>query len=286
MQTKLRIAIQKSGRLNEGSIQLLKECGVKIYNGKNQLKAEAKKFPLEVFYLRNGDIPKYLEDGVADIAILGENTVIESQKNVQVLKKLGFSKCRLSLAVPKDVEYSGLEYFNGKKLATSYPNSLQTFLKDNNIKADIHLIKGSVEIAPNIGLADGICDLVSSGNTLFINNLKEVQIMMKSEAVLVASPKISEEAQTILDKLIFRMNAVMKGKQNKYILLNAPNDKVQAIANILPGMKSPTIVPLVEEGWSSLHSVITEDDFWEIIDQLKVAGAQGILVTPIEKMVL
>lgn len=286
MQTKLRIAIQKSGRLNEGSIQLLKECGVKIYNGKNQLKAEAKKFPLEVFYLRNGDIPKYLEDGVADIAIIGENTVIESQKNVQILKKLGFSKCRLSLAVPKDAEYTGLEYFNGKKLATSYPNSLQAFLKENNIQADIHLIKGSVEIAPNIGLANGICDLVSSGNTLFVNNLKEVQVMMKSEAVLVSSPKISEEAQAILDKLIFRMNAVMKGKRNKYILLNAPNDKVEAIADILPGMKSPTIVPLVEEGWSSLHSVISEDDFWEIIDQLKVAGAQGILVTPIEKMVL
>lgn len=286
MQTKIRIAIQKSGRLNEGSIQLLKECGVKIHNGKNQLKATAVKFPMEVFYLRNGDIPKYLEDGVADIAILGENTVIEAEKNINVLKKLGFSKCRLSLAVPKDVEYNGLEYFNGKKLATSYPNTLQAFLKENGVNADIHLIKGSVEIAPNIGLADGICDLVSSGNTLFVNNLKEVQVMQKSEAVLVSSPKISAEAQAILDKLIFRMNAVMKGKRNKYILLNAPNDKVDEITAILPGMKSPTVVPLVEKGWSSLHSVIPKDDFWEIIDRLKEAGAQGILVTPIEKMVL
>ncbi len=282
----IRIAVQKSGRLHDQSIALLKECGISIDNGKNQLKANAKNFPLEVLYLRNGDIPKYLEDNVADVAIIGENLVVESQKNIRILKKLGFSKCRLSLAVPKDLKYTDLTYFNGKRLATSYPNTLQKYLKDNNINADIHLIKGSVEIAPSIGLAEGICDLVSSGNTLFINNLKEVEIILKSESVLVAAPKIKPTVQATLDKLLFRIDAVLKAKNNKYILLNAPNDCLEKIASILPGMKSPTIVPLLEDGWSSIHSVINENDFWEIIDQLKAAGAQGILISPISKMVL
>jgi ATP phosphoribosyltransferase len=286
MERKLRIAIQKAGRLHEDSIQLLKECGISIDNGKNHLKAEAKNYPLEVLYLRNGDIPQYLEDGVADIAIIGENLVVEAEKNIHILKPLGFSKCRLSLAMPKDLDYEGLHYFHGKRLATSYPNTLGNFLKSKRIEAEIHLIKGSVEIAPNIGLADGICDLVSSGNTLFTNGLKEVEVILKSQAAIVGGPVIAPEVRPILERMLFRVQAVLNAKRNRYILLNAPNDKLDEIASILPGMKSPTVLPLLEEGWSSVHSVISDTDFWEVIDRLKGAGAQGILVTPIEKMVL
>jgi ATP phosphoribosyltransferase len=283
---KLKIAVQKSGRLLEDSIQLLKECGIKIDNGKDQLKATATNFPLEVLYLRNSDIPQYLADGVADISILGENTLIEKEKELLNLRKLGFSKCRLSLAVPKEVDYIDLSFFNGKKIATSYPNTLNAFLKEKGIKADIHVISGSVEIAPNIGLADGIADLVSSGSTLFKNGLKEVEVMLKSEAVLTSNKNLSLGKKEILDKLLFRMDAVLTAKNNKYILLNAPNNKLADIIKILPGMKSPTVLPLASEGWSSVHTVITEDDFWNKIDLLKANGAEGILIVPIEKMVL
>jgi ATP phosphoribosyltransferase len=286
MGEKLKIAVQKSGRLKEDSLKILKECGISIDNGKDQLKASAFNFPLEVLYLRNSDIPQYIEDGVADIAIVGENVVIEKEKELDVLLKLGFSKCRLAMAVPKEVEYNGLEYFNGKKLATSYPNSLRQFLEANKLECDIHVISGSVEIAPNIGLADGICDLVSSGSTLFKNGLKEVEQILSSEACLVANKNISNLKSAILDRLLFRMKSVLTAKNNKYILLNAPNDKVDDIIKVLPGMKSPTILPLAIEGWSSLHSVINESDFWGVIDQLKLNGAEGILVVPIEKMVL
>ena len=283
---KLKIAVQKSGRLLDDSIQLLKECGIKIDNGKDQLKATATNFPLEVLYLRNSDIPQYLADGVADISILGENTLIEKEKELLNLRKLGFSKCRLSLAVPKEVDYTDLSFFNGKKIATSYPNTLNAFLKEKGIKADIHVISGSVEIAPNIGLADGIADLVSSGSTLFKNGLKEVEVMLKSEAVLTSNKNLSAAKKEILAKLLFRMDAVLTAKNNKYILLNAPNNKLADIIKILPGMKSPTVLPLATEGWSSVHTVITEDDFWNKIDLLKANGAEGILIVPIEKMVL
>jgi len=282
----LKIAVQKSGRLLDDSIQLLKECGIKIDNGKDQLKATATNFPLEVLYLRNSDIPQYLADGVADISILGENTLIEKEKELLNLRKLGFSKCRLSLAVPKEVEYTDLQFFNGKKIATSYPNTLNAFLKEKGIKADIHVISGSVEIAPNIGLADAIADLVSSGSTLFKNGLKEVEVMLKSEAVLTSNKNLSPGKKEILAKLLFRMDAVLTAKNNKYILLNAPNNKLADIIKILPGMKSPTVLPLATEGWSSVHTVITEDDFWNKIDLLKANGAEGILIVPIEKMVL
>lgn len=286
MGEKLKIAVQKSGRLKEDSLKILKECGISIDNGKDQLKASAFNFPLEVLYLRNSDIPQYIEDGVADIAIIGENVVIEKQKELDVLQKLGFSKCRLAMAVPKDVEYTGLEYFNGKRLATSYPNSLRQFLSANNLDCDIHEISGSVEIAPNIGLADGICDLVSSGSTLFKNGLTEVEEILVSEACLVANKNINDLKSAILDRLLFRMKSVLAAKNNKYILLNAPNDKIDDIIKVLPGMNSPTIMPLAKEGWSSLHSVITENDFWGVIDQLKLNGAEGILIIPIQKMVL
>lgn len=286
MGEKLKIAVQKSGRLQDDSLQILKECGISIDNGKDQLKANAFNFPLEVLYLRNSDIPQYVEDGVADIAIVGENVVIEKQKELDVLQKLGFSKCRLSLAVPKEVEYTGLDYFNGKKLATSYPNSLQQFLKANNLNCEIHVISGSVEIAPNIGLADGICDLVSSGSTLFKNGLVEVEKVLVSEACLVANKNISNLKAAILERLLFRMRSVLAAKNNKYILLNAPNDKINDIIAVLPGMKSPTVLPLAQKGWSSIHSVINENDFWGVIDQLKLNGAEGILIVPIQKMVL
>jgi ATP phosphoribosyltransferase len=286
MQTRLKIAVQKSGRLLEGSLKLLKECGISVDNGKDQLKAQARNFPLDLYYLRNSDIPQYIQDGVADIAILGENTVVEKEKSLDIIQPLGFSKCRLSIAVPKNVEYSGLAYLNGKKIATSYPNSLRQFLKANNLNAEIHEISGSVEIAPNIGLADAICDLVSSGSTLFKNGLDEKEIILKSEACLVANKNLSAEAQTIFEQLLFRVRAVLKAKDNKYVLMNAPKDKVDEIINILPGMKSPTVMPLASEGWCSIHTVITENRFWEIIDKLKGAGAQGILVVPIEKMIL
>jgi len=283
---KLRIAIQKSGRLNEDSLSLIKDCGISIDNGKDQLKASARNFPLEVFYLRNGDIPQYLRDGVVDIAIIGENVLIEKGEDLQFTERLGFSICKVSLAIPKNQEYSGMAYFSNKRIATSYPNTVKKFLNEKGIATDIHIINGSVEIAPNIGLADGICDIVSSGSTLFKNNLKEVEVLLKSEAVLAVSPKISEENQAILNKLQFRIQSVLKGKNSKYVLLNAPNDKLQDILDALPGMRSPTVLPLAEEGWSSVHSVISKNQFWEIIDELKEKGAEGILVCPIEKMVL
>lgn len=284
--TKLRIAIQKSGRLNEDSLRMIKDCGISIDNGKDQLKASARNFPLEVFYLRNGDIPQYLRDGVVDIAIIGENVLIEKGEDISFVERLGFSKCKVSLAVPKDVDYPGMRYFSNRRIATSYPNTVKKYLSENGIEPEIHLINGSVEIAPNIGLADGICDIVSSGSTLFKNNLKEVEVLLTSEAVLAVSPMISDAAQTILDKLQFRIKSVLKGRNSKYVLLNAPNDKLEAIINVLPGMRSPTVLPLAQEGWSSVHSVIDKNQFWEIIDELKEKGAEGILVCPIEKMVL
>lgn len=284
--SKLKIAIQKSGRLNEDSLRLLKDCGISIDNGKDQLKAEARNFPLEVYYLRNGDIPQYLKDGVVDCAIIGENVLIEKGQGIKRNEKLGFSKCRVSIAVPKGTNYTNTNDLNNKRIATSYPETVKQFLSQNNITADIHIINGSVEIAPNIGLADAICDIVSSGSTLFKNNLKEVEVLMQSEAVLAVSPKISSEISSILDQLQFRIASVLKGKNSRYVLLNAPNEKLKEITKILPGMKSPTVLPLAEEGWSSIHSVVDKDKFWEIIDQLKNAGAEGILVCPIEKMIL
>ncbi|WP_420573400.1 ATP phosphoribosyltransferase [Kordia sp.] len=283
---KLKIAIQKSGRLNEDSLKILKDCGISIDNGKDQLKASARNFPLEVFYLRNGDIPQYLRDGVVDIAILGENVLVEKGENITIAEKLGFSKCKVSLAIPKGVAYNSVKDFEGKRIATSYPETVKSYLKEKGVNADLHIINGSVEIAPNIGLADAICDIVSSGSTLFKNNLKEVEVMLKSEAVLAVSPKIQAEEQKILQKLQFRIQSVLTARSSKYILLNAPNDKIEAISKILPVLKSPTILPLAQEGWSSLHSVIKKEDFWEVIDELKANGAEGILVCPIEKMVL
>ncbi|NJB69779.1 ATP phosphoribosyltransferase [Saonia flava] len=284
--TKIRIAIQKAGRLNEDSLLLLKNCGISIDNGKDQLKAESRNFPLEVFFLRNGDIPQYLRDGVVDIAIIGENVLVEKGEDIIVAEKLGFSKCKVSLAVPKNVDYSSVQDFEGKRIATSYPNTVKNYLAEKGVNAELHIISGSVEIAPNIGLADGICDIVSSGSTLFKNNLKEVEVMLTSEAVLAVSPKISEKGKEILTKLQFRIQSVLKARQSKYVLLNAPNDKLDKIINILPGMRSPTVLPLAEKGWSSVHTVIDKHTFWDVIDALKLAGAEGILVCPIEKMVL
>lgn len=286
MTNKLKIAVQKSGRLNEDSLQLLKDCGISIDNGRDQLKAEAKNFPIEIYYLRNGDIPQYLKDGVVDCAIIGENVLVEKGNGITITETLGFSKCRVSLAIPKGEAYESISYFKGKRIATSYPETTKNYLAKHGIEADLHIINGSVEIAPNIGLADAICDIVSSGSTLFKNNLKEVEVMMKSEAVLAVSPTISAEMEQILAKLQFRIQSVLKGRKSKYVLLNAPNTKLDEITAILPGMKSPTILPLAEEGWSSIHSVISQDEFWEVIDKLKEAGAEGILVCPIEKMVL
>ncbi len=284
--TKLKIAIQKSGRLNTESLDLLKNCGISIDNGKDQLKVFARNFPIEVLYLRNGDIPQYLLDGVVDIAILGENTLIEKGGDLAIIEKLGFSKCKVSIAVPKSVQYDSINDLEGKRIATSYPNTVNQFLEQKGVKAELHVINGSVEIAPNIGLADAIVDIVSSGSTLFKNNLKEVEVLLKSEAVLTVSPGLSAEKQSILDKLQFRIQSVLKARNSKYVLLNAPNDKVKDIIKILPGMKSPTVLPLAEEGWSSIHTVINKDKFWEVIDELKLNGAEGILVCPIEKMVL
>lgn len=284
--SKLKIAIQKSGRLHDDSLKLLKDCGISINNGKDQLKVNVPNFPLEILYLRNSDIPQYLEDGVADIGIIGENLLIEKQKKVAIVEKLGFSKCKVSLAVPKNVASDDLSYFQGKKIATSYPNTLQSFLDEKNIDAEIHMISGSVEIAPNIGLADGICDIVSSGSTLFKNGLRETQVILKSEAVLAKSMQLTSEQEATLDKLLFRIKAVLRAKNTKYILMNVPNDKIQAVSQILPVLKSPTVLPLAEAGWSSLHSVIDEEKFWSVIDELKMAGAEGILIIPIDKMVL
>ncbi len=284
--SKLKIAVQKAGRLNEDSLQLLKDCGISIDNGKDQLKASASNFPLEVLYLRNGDIPQYLKDGVVDVAIIGDNVLIEKGNGITVVEKLGFSKCRVSLAVPKGVNYKSINDLNGMRIATSYPNTVKEYFKKFNITADIHIINGSVEIAPSIGLADAICDIVSSGSTLFKNNLKEVEVMLSSEAVLAVSPSISAESQLVLDKLQFRIQAVLKARKSRYILMNAPNDRIAEIIKILPGMRSPTVLPLAEAGWSSIHTVIEKDTFWEVIDELKQLGAEGLLVVPIEKMVI
>ena len=282
----LRIAIQKSGRLHEESMELLKDIGISIDNGKDQLKAAARDFPVEVFYLRNGDIPQYLRDGVVDAAIIGENIIIEKGNDLPFVERLGFSKCKVSIAVPKESEASSLKDLAGKEIATSYPETVKRFLDAQGISAKLHIINGSVEIAPNIGLADGICDIVSSGSTLFKNGLKEIEVLLKSEAVLAISPKMDDERKAILAKIQFRIHSVLKGKNSKYILLNAPNDKLDDIIKVLPGMRSPTVLPLAEKGWSSVHTVISKNQFWEIIDELKSKGAEGILVCPIEKMVL
>ncbi|WP_296682470.1 ATP phosphoribosyltransferase [Flavobacterium sp.] len=282
----LKIAIQKSGRLNEDSIQILKDCGISINNGNDQLKATASNFPLEVLYLRNSDIPQYLIDGVVDAAIVGDNLLVEKGKNIQVAEKLGFSKCKVSVAVPKSFNYNSVKDLDGLRIATSYPNTVLDFFNSKNVNVDLHQISGSVEIAPNIGLADAIVDIVSSGSTLFKNNLKEVEVIFKSEAVLAVSPKMTPENKVILDKLQFRIQSVLRARKSKYILMNVPNDKIELISSILPVLKSPTVMPLAQEGWSSVHTVIEEDRFWEVIDELKAAGAEGILVCPIEKMVL
>lgn len=284
--SKLKIAIQKSGRLYEESLQLLKDCGIFVNNGKDQLKVSVDNFPMEIMYLRNSDIPQYLEDGVVDVAIVGENLLIEKAKNIAAIQKLGFSKCRVSLAVPKEVETDELSYFQGKKIATSYPNTLRNFLEKEGIISDIHVISGSVEIAPNIGLADGICDIVSSGSTLFKNGLRETVTLLKSEAVLAQTPQLSAEKEAILEKFVFRIKSVLKAKNSKYILMNVPNEKIQKVADVLPVLKSPTVIPLAEEGWSSIHSVIDEERFWDVIDELKENGAQDILIIPIDKMVI
>lgn len=283
--TQLKIAIQNKGRLYEDSMELIREAGIRFSLNGRELIAHAKNFPLEALFLRDDDIPQTVADGVADIGIVGENEMLEKKKYVLMAKRLGFSKCRLSLAIPKSDEYSGLTYFNGKKIATSYPVILQDFLNKNQLNADIHVITGSVEIAPGIGLADAIFDIVSSGSTLISNRLKEVEMVTPSEAILIANPDLSAEKQAIMEELIFRMESVQRAEGKKYILLNAPNEKIKEISAILPGMKSPTVTPLAEEGWSSIHSVIAENEFWEIIGKLKLAGAQGILVIPIEKMI-
>ena len=281
----IRIAIQKSGRLNIDSMALLKSCGISIDNGKDQLKAAARNFPMEVFFLRNGDIPQYLRDGVVDLAIVGSNLLVEKGNDLEIIEPLGFSKCKVSIAIPKGIPFTGVQDLADKKIATSYPNTVNQFLEKKGIQADIHVISGSVEIAPNIGLADAICDIVSSGSTLFKNNLKEVIEILKSEAVLVQAPNLSSEQQLLIDKLQFRIQAVLRAKQSRYILLNVPNEQIEAVSAILPVLKSPTVLPLAQEGWSSIHSVINSGDFWEVIDQLKAAGAEDILVCPIEKMV-
>ncbi|MBP5999105.1 MAG: ATP phosphoribosyltransferase [Sediminibacterium sp.] len=283
---RLKLAIQKSGRLNEDSMRLLKECGIDISNGVNKLKADASNFPIEVFFLRDDDIPQYVQDGVADIGFVGENVVYEKAKKVEVAYELGFGKCRLSFAVRKGEEFTGPQFLAGKKIATSYPVLVQKYLDQHQVTAEIHEISGSVEIAPGIGLADVVCDLVSSGSTLFMNGLKESETILNSQAVLVKRNNLPAELVTILERLLFRMESVKKAKKNKYVLLNAPNAQLDKIIALLPGMKSPTIIPLATEGWSSVHTVIAEADFWNLIEQLKAAGAEGILVVPIEKMIL
>lgn len=282
----LKLAIQKSGRLHEDSMKLLKECGISVSNGANKLKTEATNFPLQVFFLRDDDIPQYVEDGVADLGIAGENVVYEKNKSVKVVEQLGFGGCRLSIAVPRGESYQHIQSLEGKRIATSYPFLTRQYLERNKVNAEIHEISGSVEIAPGIGLSDAICDLVSSGSTLLTNGLKEVETILQSQAVLIRHNSFNMVQQQLLDKLLFRIHAVRKAKNNKYVLLNAPNDKVEEIINLLPGMKSPTVLPLAKEGWSSVHSVLSEDEFWDKIERLKDAGAQGILVVPIEKMVM
>lgn len=286
MNTLLRIAIQKSGRLQEGSLELLKESGLSFSNGKDQLKTQARNFPVEVLFLRDDDIPQYVEDKVADVGLVGENVFAEKKKKNQIVKRLDFAKCRLSIAIPRSETYGGIASLNGKNIATSYPNIVKDFLQKHNITAGIHEISGSVEIAPGIGLADAICDIVSTGSTLLGNGLKEVETVMQSEAVIIANPELGPEKQKILDKLLFRIEAVKKAKNNKYILMNCPNEAIEKITTVIPGMKSPTIIPLGRPGWSSLHSVVDENDFWEKIDLLRECGAEGILVIPIEKMIV
>jgi len=284
---RLKIAIQKSGRLNEDSLKILKECGISVSNGLDQLKATVRNFPMEIFYLRNSDIPQYLLDGVVDIAIIGENLLVEKDEGkIQVVEKLNFSKCRVSLAVPKSFNYNSIQDLKGKRIATSYPNTLNKYLARQNVEAELHQISGSVEIAPNIGLADAICDIVSSGSTLFKNNLKEVEVIDTSEAVLAVSPLLDEKKRELLDTLRFRLQSVLKARDFRYILMNVPNDRIEKVIELLPGMRSPTVLPLAEKGWSSIHTVIDKNKFWNVIDELKRQGAEGLLVVPIEKMVL
>lgn len=281
----LKVAIQKSGRLSEKSLELIAECDIKVVQGKRKLIGVSNDYPIQVLYLRDDDIPQYVADGVADIGIVGENEMLEKDKNVQIAKRLGFARCRLSLAIPQDIDYNGLEWFNDKRIATSYPNILKNFLNEQGIVAKIEEISGSVEIAPSIGLADGIFDIVSSGSTLISNRLKEVEIVIQSEALIISSPNLAPDKKALLDGLLFRIQTVQESKGNKYILLNAPNDKLPDIIKLLPGMKSPTVLPLHLEGWSSVHTVINEKEFWGIVDKLKALGAEGILVIPIEKMI-
>lgn len=285
-QTILRIAIQKSGRLYEDSVQLLKECGIDLRNVKDRLKTVSENFPLEVFFLRDDDIPEYVEDGVADIGIVGQNVLLEKGRKVDIIELLGFGKCRLSVAVPKSMDYHGVKALEGLRIATSYPQLVKQFLQTSNVQATIHEISGSVEIAPGIGLADVVADLVSSGGTLFMNGLKEVEVILDSQAVLVANSSISDEKKLILEKLLFRMRSVRKAKKSKYVLMNVPNDNLAQVLTLLPGMRSPTVLPLAESGWSSVHSVLSEDEFWDRIEKLRAAGAEGILVVPIEKLIL
>ncbi|NNF33439.1 MAG: ATP phosphoribosyltransferase [Saprospiraceae bacterium] len=282
----LKIAIQKSGRLYEDSIRLLKDCGLKVDNGKDQLKASVRNYEAEVLFLRNSDIPKYLEDGVADIAIIGHNVIIEKGVEVEIMRDLGFSKCRVSIATPKNSGYNSINDLDGKKIATSYPNTLKNYLMENGVNAKLHQISGSVEIAPSIGLADAICDIVSSGSTLFKNGLEEQEVILRSQAVLAGNKNALSEKSGLITQLVARIDSVLKGRENKYILFNIPNDKIDEASRIIPVLKSPTILPLLEEGWSSLHSVISEKDFWKVINKLKACGAEGILVVPIEKMVI
>ena len=283
---KIRIAIQKSGRLSEKSLNLLKEAGISLNNGSRKLRSVAQSFPLEVIYLRDDDIPQYVEDGVADIGIVGENEFAEKACQVDLIERLGYSRCRLSLAIPKSESYGGLEDLNGKRIATSYPVILKNYMDENGVSADVHMLSGSVELAPSIGVADAIFDIVSSGSTLISNGLKEVEVIMKSEAVIIANRNLDEGVTAILNDLVFRIRSVLAASNNKYILLNAPNDNLQKIIDVIPGMKSPTVMPLAEEGWSSVHSVLNEKTFWGVIDSLRELGAQGILVIPIEKMIL
>jgi ATP phosphoribosyltransferase len=284
--TKLKIAIQKKGRLSEKSLELLKECGISLTNGNRKLIAVSSNFPVELLYVRDDDIPQYVNDGVADLGIVGENELLEKDLPLKVIQPLGFAKCRMSLAIPKSEAYKSLDYFNGKRIATSYPVILEKFLKENKIDAEVHYISGSVEIAPGIGLAEGIFDIVSSGSTLISNGLKEVERVLKSEAVMLGTGDLSPEKEAILQMLLFRIKAVLRSRNSKYILLNAPNERLKEIIDVIPGMKSPTIMPLADGNWSSLHSVLEESDFWNVIDKLKALGAQGILVVPIEKMIL
>ena len=282
----LRIAVQSKGRLFEDTMNLLKETGIKIGSSKRTLLVQSSNFPLEVLFLRDDDIPQTVADGVADVGIVGENEFVERNENADIVKRLGFSKCRISLAIPKAVDYPGVEWFNGKKIATSYPNILGRFLADNNVKTDIHVIQGSVEIAPGIGLADGIFDIVSSGSTLVSNNLKEVEVVMQSEALLIGNKNLSDDKKAILDDLLFRVESVLIADDKKYVRMNAPKANLDEIVKVLPGLKSPTIIPLADPEWCSVHAVLDEKHFWEIVGQLKALGAEGILVTPIEKMIL